>query len=74
MLETTAITLLELHNGHLSLEFEEDDIPEAAKTIRTLFGKVDQKQYVMVSDVAFGEATFTFQMADLHSMRIKAKP
>jgi len=55
------IALLELRNGHLSLEFDEDDIPEVAKAIRALFGKADQKQYIMASEVTFGGATFTFQ-------------
>lgn len=56
-----AITLLELSHGHLSLEFEEDDIPEVVEAIGTLFGKATKHQYVLASEVKFGGATFIFQ-------------
>ena len=56
-----SITLLELSTGHLSLEFEEDDIPEVKEAIKTLFAKASQKKYGMASEVQFGETTFTFQ-------------
>ncbi len=60
MLEKMTIALLELRNGHLSLEFEKDGIPEVVNKIRNLFGKADQMQYVVASEVTFGGATFTF--------------
>ena len=55
------IALLKLRNGHLSLEFDEKDIPEVVETITTVFGNADEKQCVMAAEVKFGEATFIFQ-------------
>ena len=61
MLEIMAIALIELRNGRLSLEFKEQDIPEVVKAITSVFGEMDQKQYVMAAEITFGGATFTFQ-------------
>ena len=61
ILETMTIELLKLRNGHLSLEFEEKDVPEVVETITTIFGKASEKQYVMAAEVTFGGATFICQ-------------
>lgn len=59
--DTMPISLLELYSGHLSLEFRESDIPAVKKSIEQLFGEIAQIQYVMVSEIKFGGASFTFQ-------------
>jgi hypothetical protein len=43
------------------LEFEEEDIAHVVEGIRAEFGKAEQKQFAMASEVRFGGATFVFQ-------------
>ena len=61
MFGAMAVGLLKLSSGHFSLEFEEKDVSNVVEAIRSEFGKVEQKQVVMASEVTFGGATFVFQ-------------
>ncbi|MEL6104178.1 MAG: hypothetical protein AAFR68_23100 [Pseudomonadota bacterium] len=56
-----AIGLLKLSSGHFSLEFEEEDVSDVVEVITSEFGKVEQKQYVMATEMKFGGATFVSQ-------------
>ena len=80
-----ASRILELSNGHVSLEFEEEDIPSIRKSVARLFSEVTQKQFVMASSVGFGGEEFAFQnewndpclisgtaLGDVHLRRIHA--
>lgn len=55
-----AISLLELPNGNLSLEFDETDHPRVFAAIPAQFGDTAQKHYVMASEVSFGGARFIY--------------
>ncbi|MEL7129642.1 MAG: hypothetical protein AAGK23_08845 [Pseudomonadota bacterium] len=56
-----SVSLLELSNGRVSLEFDEADIPTVALAIRTLFGEATQKRFPTAAEVRFGGANFAFQ-------------
>ena len=56
-----ATRILKLSDGHVSLEFQEEDIPAIRTSVAALFGEATQKQFVMASDVGFGGENFTFQ-------------
>ena len=55
------IRILELRNGHISLEFDTNDIPVVAAGIKSLFGDATQEQFVLCSSIGFGGSEFIFQ-------------
>ena len=55
------VRILELNNGHVSLEFGEKDVSLVAMTATKLFGEVSHKPYIMAAEVYFGGAKFTYQ-------------
>lgn len=54
-------TLLDLPDGHLSLEFETADVPAVRALIRDRYGPPDVEQGVALSVLRFGGAEFVFQ-------------
>lgn len=53
--------ILELSNGHCSLEFAPDDIPEIRKAIQVIWGDPRSGSYVASQSVEFGGCKFVYQ-------------
>lgn len=56
-----AVTLLELANDHVSLEFEPEDIDAVGAAIREQFGQPNIVRYPFSADYRFGGCSFVFQ-------------
>lgn len=56
------VRIVNLSDGHLSLEFEEEDFAFVKMIITKLFNDVSTKRYFVwfVGEVSFGGATFTY--------------
>jgi hypothetical protein len=52
-----------MSTGHWSLEFGETDIPAVAAAIREVFCEPFEIKGIMVNELRFGEARFTFYNA-----------
>lgn len=56
-----AVSVLELSNGGVTLEFEVKDISEVRRVIRQLYGPMRRRWFVPAAQVTFGGERFVFQ-------------
>lgn len=56
-----AFSLADLQTGHLSLEFEEADLPRLIVAIHAMFGTVTQIEHAMAGEVFFAGDRFIHQ-------------
>lgn len=56
-----AVRILELPNGHVSLEFEPDEVLAVVRAIQQIWGAPEMTAYVASQSVEFGGCKFVFQ-------------
>ena len=56
-----AVSLLKLGNGHLSLEFEPEDIDRVSVALKGIYGKPSVEKWPTLTNYKFPQANLVFQ-------------